>query len=376
MAAKRERGIRPLPDGRWLWCYTDPAGKFHRNRARSKGEARAFLEKVRTEIREGRWLDRRRECKTIFEQAAARFLEWSKATRSDRTWRGDCRYAKRWTASPFFAGKPLDKITGADVEQYRQSYLGKKVDNGSKPERDLARRSIDIELARLKRLFSLAVQWGLCEKNPAAKVALFRQDVKRIRYLSEEEERRLFAAAGPRLRRIIRFALNTGMRRGEILGLRWCNVDLKSAGAFIPATEAKGKRDRHVPLNQTALSVLNELPRPIDNTAFVFGNKAGKRDDNLERLWREAAQAAGLVDFHFHDLRHTYASRLVMAGVDLAVLRELLGHQDFSMTLRYAHLAPSRLKEAVAILDSNRHETGTAKNGPPEELQAEGLHHA
>lgn len=352
MAGKRERGLKPLPGGRWQWSYKDPEKKYHRHTARNKGEARAFLEKVRTEIREGKWLERRKRCETTFDEAVARFLQWSKTAKRPHTQANDRWLSKRWLASPHFARKRLDTITGADVEAYRQSASARAVDNGTNPPRLVTKRTVDADLARLKRLFSLAVQWGLCEKNPAAKVALFHQDVRRVRYLSAEEEQRLTDAAGPRLRRIIRFALNTGMRRGEILGLRWCNVDFKNPTAFIPATEAKGKRDRHVPLNKTALSILNELPRPMDGTMLVFGNASGHEEEHLGRQWRAAAQAAGLVDFRFHDLRHTYASRLVMAGVDLAVLRELLGHQNFAMTLRYAHLAPSRLREAVAILDS------------------------
>jgi integrase len=129
-------------------------------------------------------------------------------------------------------------------------------------------------------------------------------------------------------------------------------VDLRNAVATIPSIRAKAKKDRYIHLNAVAMSILRELPAPIDRQAFVFANSAGGKEINIERHWRQAISAAGVEDFRFHDLRHTYASRLVMAGVDLAVLRELLGHSDFTMTLRYAHLSPSRLKSAVTILES------------------------
>jgi len=99
-----------------------------------------------------------------------------------------------------------------------------------------------------------------------------------------------------------------------------------------------------------AVAMINELPHSLDRTALIFGNKEGGVWDRLRKQWAHAICVAGLEDFRFHDLRHTFASRLVTRGVDLAVLRELLGHRDYQMTLRYAHLAPSRMKEAVAVL--------------------------
>ncbi len=217
--------------------------------------------------------------------------------------------------------------------------------------RPLTKRTVDVSLARLKKLFSLAVEWGLVDKSPAAKVKLLREDERRTRYLTEEEEARLLAVAPPSLARVVRFALATGMRRGEILGLRWQDVDFRNAVAVIPAARAKGKRDRPVPLNAVALALVNELPRCLDRSAPVFGNSKGNTNENLEREWRRTLALSGVEDFRFHDLRHTYASRLVMRGVDLAVLRELLGHRDFETTLRYAHLGPSRLRDAVALLE-------------------------
>ncbi len=394
METRKERGLKQLPDGRWQWSYKDPEGHYSRHIARTKTEARSYLEKVHTQMREGRYLDRRKEVKTKFEDAVKRFLEWSALHMRVNGQETDIWASRYWLASHYFKGKPLDKITGGDVERFRQELSKvprkrnrgglKKLPNGKwqvtwsfkgsyhrhvvateeaarkklekalagiKEKEFLSRKALDEVIGRLKRLFNLCIEWGLCEYNPAGRIKLFRVDDRRYRYLSEEEEEALLNVCTPYLKRVVLFALHTGMRKGEILGLRWGDVDFHNAVAIVPASRSKSKRDRCIPLNSVAMSVLNELPRPMDRQAYIFGNSAAGRQDNLKRLWNVALAVAGIENFHFHDLRHTYASRLVSAGVDLAVLRELLGHSDFTMTLRYAHLHPSRLREAVTILE-------------------------
>ncbi|MEW5765959.1 MAG: tyrosine-type recombinase/integrase [Acidobacteriota bacterium] len=364
MEQRKERGLKQLPDGRWQWSYQDPNGKYRRHITRTKGEARAYLEKVRTMMRECRYLDRRKEVKTTFNEAVERFLAWGSANLRPSTSKSDHRIAKLWLASPLLGGRRLDKITAGDVERYRQARLRDRSRHGDREQKHLvSKREVDLEISRLKRLFNLALDWGLCESNPVARVRLFNEEVKRTRYLTHEEEERLLDVAGPYLRRVILFALHTGMRRAEILGLRWQDVDFRSAVAKIPATRAKGRRDRFVPLNAVALSILRETPQPLDGQALVFGNAKGRPQENLERLWRLALKVSEVENFRFHDLRHTYASRLVMGGVDLPVLRELLGHQDFAMTLRYAHLSQSRLKEAVTLLEPKLQNTCNQHEG-------------
>lgn len=433
MAAQRERGLKQLPDGRWQfsWKYQ---GKYHRFKANTKTEARAQRERIKTEIRAGKYRDPQRAARVTFEKAVERFLTWSETTNRKATFRNDRWVAAYWLASPHLAGKYLDQVNGGDVDLFKQA-LAKAPRGGSRPglkqtksgrwrlswctsgryrrrtftgeaqarealaalleERGrgpeaeqliLSKCAVDRALARLKRLFSLCVDWGLLERSPAERIKLFREDVNRVRFLTDEEEDRLLAAAAPRLRLVIVLALHTGMRKAEILGLRWQDVDLKNAVAFIPATRAKAKRDRAVHLNERALAVLKELPRSLDGADYVFkrtmdkgqpqaegdgGETQGKvlslapgprRSTkgaegegkpprlNLGRLWSQAVADAGLENFRFHDLRHTFASRLAMAGVDLNKIRELMGHSGIAMTLRYAHLAPSELKDAVKIL--------------------------
>lgn len=388
---KRERGLKRLGDGRWRasWCYE---GHWIRKVLPNKALATRLLASVRGQIVEGRYIPKvQPERKISFEEAAKAFLEWSEANTRPSTHERDRWSSRQWFASPVLAGKSLSSITAADVERFKLQLLTlpkkgrgslKELPNGKwlyswyeggrsrrriantkdqaqakleaavgKPTGEtISRRSVDICVARLKRMFNLCVDWGFMPASPAARVRLFREDRRRVRYLSEEEETGLLDACTPQLRRVVLFALHTGMRRGEILGLRWQDVDFKGKVAVITAERTKGKRNRFIPLNTVAMEVLRELPHSLDRSELVFRNSKGKAWERLRKHWEMAVADAGLEDFRFHDLRHTYASRLVMSGVDLAVVRDLLGHRDFATTLRYAHLAPSRLQEAVQLL--------------------------
>jgi len=349
---KKERGLKRLSDGRWQfsWKYQ---GYYHRRIANTKTEARNYLNKIKTDIREGRYLDLKEVVHTPFEDGVQRFLNWGIANTRVSNQKLDRLCSKSWLGFHLFKGRTMDKITQGDVERYKEYLLTVRINNGTRAEgKLLSPRSVDIHLSRLKRMFNLGIEWGLCEVNPAAKVKLLRRDDKRIRYLSEEEEARLMEAATPALQKVIQFALHTGMRRGEILGLKWSDINFNTKVAIIPATRAKGKRDRVIPLNSVALAIINDVPRPLDSNELVFGNSGGGKWDRLRKHWLKAVTISKLENFRFHDLRHTYASRLVTSGVDLAVIKELLGHRDFETTLRYAHLKPERLHQAVDLLAS------------------------
>jgi integrase len=152
------------------------------------------------------------------------------------------------------------------------------------------------------------------------------------------------------IRPMIILSLNTGMRQGEIFSLRWENVNFKQSVLTIEAAYAKSGKTRHIPLNTEALHTLNSWRRQTDSTELVFGNKDGQRFDSIKKGWAGVLTAAKITNFRWHDMRHHFASRLVMVGVDLNTVRELLGHSDMSMTLRYAHLAPEHKAQAVQKL--------------------------
>lgn len=219
MAERKERGLKQLPDGRWLWSFIDPYGKYHRNIARTKSEARAYLEKVRTQKREGRYMDKRKKKEGTFEEACSRFLEWGKVNAAKSTSSQDATFVERWKASPHFKGKTLEQITAANVEAFKVAQRA-----------EVGPRQTDYILPRLRTLFSLSIKtWELCEKNPVSggKVKFFNVKAKRDRYISPEEEEPILNAANPRLRLAIVFSTHTGLRQDEMLSLTWSEVNLK-----------------------------------------------------------------------------------------------------------------------------------------------------
>ena len=170
-------------------------------------------------------------------------------------------------------------------------------------------------------------------------------------------------AASPCLREIITFALNTGMRQGEILSLRWPSVDLFRRALVVE--RSKNGEKRTVPLNEAVMELLKEKSRVRSlTTDLVFHSGAHTAIDlgNLRRAFGVAIKKARIEDFHFHDLRHTFATRLVQAGVDVYKVQRLLGHKTPTMTQRYAHHSTESLRDGVEVLDRVRLLSATAQN--------------
>ena len=364
MAERRERGLKPLPDGRWLWSFKDPSGRYHRNIARTKNEARTYLEKIRTAKREGRYMDRRMKVSATFEEACKKFLEWGEVNLSKSTSSQDATFVERWGKSPYFKGKVLDQITVADVEAYK-AVTRKKV----------GARQTDYILSRLRRLFFLSINtWELCEKNPVSggKVKFFNVKARRDRYVTPEEEAKILENADPRLRPAIVLSIHTGLRQDELLSMTWSEVDLKVGGhgeVKVRGELAKDREDRHIPLSATARSILDALPRSLQPEVRIF-RFLGLGRGNVNRMWYEALSAAKVNEgvprnqrITWHTLRHTFASRLVMAGVDLATIQKLMGHSNITTTMRYAHLARPHIEEAVLVLDPKLHFSCTCPEG-------------
>jgi len=163
------------------------------------------------------------------------------------------------------------------------------------------------------------------------------------------------ATAHDHLRPLVLLAVNAGLRRGELFGLRWEDVDLENALLTVVGSTAKSGTTRYVPLNSEAILVFTDWMAPTsDHNGLVVSGKGGGRLDNINTAWRTLMKKAEITGFRFHDLRHHLASKLVRAGIDLDTVRELLGHSDIKMTLRYAHLAPEHKAAAVAKLVADK----------------------
>ncbi len=246
--------------------------------------------------------------------------------------------------------------------------------------------TVNRELSALRGSLKKAVEWKMLEKNPLQSVKLVSLDSNvRPRFLSEAEEKKLREALDQRqqemrqkresanawrkereykqlpdlgaftdhLKPLVLLALNSGLRRGELFGLRRQDVDLSAALLTVEGRTAKSNRTRHVPLNAEALEILQKwMDQAVDasDSALVFAARGGERLDNVATSWRALVKKAGLKGIRFHDLRHSFASRLLQRGADLAVVRELLGHSDFKLTLRYSHLVLDNKRAAVDLL--------------------------
>jgi len=167
----------------------------------------------------------------------------------------------------------------------------------------------------------------------------------RTRWLTYEEEEQLLKSASPEwLSRVIKFALHTGMRRGEILDIKWSSINFKRR--LVTVERAKYSKKRSIPMNETLFNLLMQ-PRVLDTRNRVFPYSASAVKDAFSR----ARDKAGIKNFKFHDLRHTFATRLVQNGVDLYKIKDLLGHKDLQMSMRYAHHCSESLRSSVEILD-------------------------
>lgn len=272
--------------------------------------------------------------------------------------------------------KPLPDVTAWVVEKWRTARLKA----GIKP------ATVNRDLTALKAALSKAVEWGHLQEHPLGRVKPSKVDHGgKVRFLDADEEQRLRAALDAREERIRRerdqanawrvqrslatlpdlravafadhlkplvlLSLNTGLRRAELFSLCWESVDLQRAIITVVGTLAKSGRTRHVPLNGEALATLTGWQeQTAGEVGLCFPGKDGEPMHDADTSWKNLITAAGIENFRWHDMRHDFASRLVMAGVDLNTVRELLGHADLKMTLRYAHLAPEHKAAAVALL--------------------------
>jgi len=317
----------------------------------NKRLAEIVLQKRKVEIAEGKFLDIKKEAKIRFEDMAKMYLDLH-AKPNKKSWHSDVDTIK--VLNKFFSGKYLSSITAMDVEKF-------KIERA----RTVSPATVNRALACLKCMFNKAIEWGKASDSPAKKVKLFRENNKRVRYLEREEMAKLLANCKDNLKAIVILALNTGMRKGEILGLKWHDVDFKHNIIFLLNTKNNEKRE--VPINEHARNALIGI-RKHPESQFIFCGKDGKPLGDIKKSFFTALKKSGILKFRFHDLRHTFASHLVMNGVDLNTVRELMGHKSLQMTLRYSHLSQDHKKRAVDLLSKRIDTLWTPETISPEVL--------
>jgi integrase len=241
----------------------------------------------------------------------------------------------------------LTEITASRISEYRAKRLATTL--GQDGQR-LSAAAVNRPLALLRHLLRLACdEWEVLPTVP--KIRLEKESQGRLRWLTPEEAAKLLekcrAQNNPNLVDLVELALYTGMRQGELLGLTWDRVD-RARGVVLLERTKSGRR-REVPLNGPADAILARRAADGPRDGLVFGTQSWYA---FRGHWEAAVEAAGLEDFRFHDLRHTFASWAVQRGATLPELKDLLGHSSLAMVMRYAHLSPEHLRSAVARLDT------------------------
>lgn len=335
---------RPKGSGVWWIRYADEFGDIHREKVGLRSRAIEVYQQRKTEIRHGKFEpdNIRRRSHNLREILEDR----RQNVKGLRSFQDENHRIDFWIQE--LGERPVRTARSGEIEAVR---------NRMKAE-EYKTASINRYLATLRAAFYQAIRNGKAETNPFDQLRLEKENNKRIRWLSDEEQTLLFKVLPQQYHPLVRVALHTGLRKTEQLSLTWADVDFRAK--IITVRQSKSGEPRLIPMNSILEETLRKIPQRIDN-AFVFpGIKPGERQNDLPKGWERFLAQAKIADFHWHDLRHTFASRLVMKGVDLYKVMKLLGHHDFKMTERYAHLPPKYLKEAVDVLVKTSTRTGTS----------------
>lgn len=250
----------------------------------------------------------------------------------------------------YFRGKAVRQLTPPLIEEFKQWLLSKPTRHGT--QRSLA--TVNNHLRVLSKILSLAVDADLIDSNPCFRVRKFKPNNRRLRVLSDEEEGELLTtlAGNDLIRSIVIVALNTGLRRGEIFSLKWSDVDFQRGRLTIRKTKAS--KERFVPMNATVRELMHSLPHLLSDYVFPSPKTVGRLTD-IKKGFRGAVNMAGIENLRFHDLRHTFATRLADAGTDAYTLMEIMGHADLKTTMIYVHASGEAGRRAVEKLDAKRH---------------------
>jgi integrase len=317
----------------WIsWLFN---GRRYRKRigSSSKKTAEAVLAKIKTEIAEGKFLDRKKERKIKFRDLADTYME-KHAKPNKRSWKStDQGLVNNLVA--FFGDRHIHEIDVLLVEDFK-----------AERRKHVSSATVNRSLSCLRCMFNRAIDWDILTSNPMRKVKRLPEKNKRLRFLERHEIVRLLNCCRPLLRAVITVAIHTGMRKAEITNLKWRDVDFKRD--LITLLKTKNGKARYILLNKPAKDALVGVLKNSESE-FIFCKKDGSRF-NVRKSFETACKKAKIQDFRFHDLRHTFASHLAMSGVDLITIKELLGHETLEMTQRYAHLTRDHKASAVASL--------------------------
>jgi integrase len=348
-AGKPDRGIfeKVLGSGVWWIRYVDAHGRYRREKAGTWGSADKLLTKRRNEALQGKKLpETLRQRVVLFSEIGDDALAYSRGhKRSHRDDESRMKRLKEW-----FGGREAESLTGPEME--------KRLSDVAAAE-ELAASTYNHYRSLLMLAYREARRAGKVWGNPARDIRHRKENNSRVRFLSRGEN-----SEYTRLAKVIRekypehyaefvFALNTGLRLSSQYGATYGMIDWTRNVLDVHRT--KNGEAVHLPLNSDVLAAIRSLPSWQQRKGPIFRNQRRPEKPVLsnDHWFKPALKAAGIADFRWHDIRHTFASWLVQDGVPLDRVSKLLGHKSLTMTMRYAHLAPNQLHEDVALLTKN-----------------------
>lgn len=325
--------VKPIGKDTYLIDYRDGEGDRHRKIIRgSKTFAKEVLNKIQTKISEGIYFPDRVKQNTTFKEAAEKY------------WSLHCCTTKGAAKTKYiinelikiFGNKRLNDIKTFDI----QTFYNRKV---QKTTPSTANRNFAV----MRAIFNRAIAWDIFNGiNPCNKVARKRENPARMTFLTKEQIKMLLKNAPSNIKPILKCALMTGMRRGEILNLTWNDIDLVNGIIYI--RDSKSGKSRQIPMIPELIETFQNLPK---KKGKVFDIKI----ECLRKRFNKLLKSLNITNFRWHDLRHTMASQFVMNNGDLVVLKELLGHSSMNLTLRYSHLAPEHIRKETQVISSIFH---------------------
>jgi len=331
----------------WYVDYRDPNGKRVIKAIGPKKEAEAFLGKVRASIREGRFFDVKKENKTTFTELLDAYIE---KVREQRFYQTSLSYFVPFLEKRF-EGKILSEIDYKALEDFRDERKKTPTQHGT----PRSKRTVNIEMSFLRRMFRKGVKWGMVEKNPFenADDLFYRETNRRERALTEDEVRQFIDACPKHLKPIVITAVYTGLRKSDILNLKWREIDLRKG--LIRLEEAKTGKTRNIVLNSDMMTLLQNLPAKCQ---YVFPNRHGKPFRDIKRSFEASLKKAGIQQSEnkrykivFHTLRHTCVSLLTERGADTAAVKNYVAHASEEMTKYYTHLSEEYARKTAEILN-------------------------
>lgn len=315
-----------------------------------KAKARAFEDNKKAEVRFGGPMNGPApKVLPIFEEWAKLYRDGDGALKRSG---GDDQSILDRALVPFFGKMHLDAITRGDVERFRNDRLAGRLSDVAGDRNRKAKpapATVALELGLLRRIFNVAIESAVLERNPVAKLRMPKVSNRRDRVIDSTEYDRLLAAVdqkqGAHMRPIIILAFETGMRLGEVVGLRWADVDHDRH--MVRLSRTKNGEPRNVPLSESAERALADWSRRKDwsrrESTHVFPSTVSDRPtSNVSAAFARLVKRAKVVGVRFHDLRHTFCTRMVERGTDLITLADITGHKTLAMLRRYSHPSDAR----------------------------------